>query len=137
MDKVRETQATSTIVEQQEVIKPTAPSGPQMKVGFIPPTSSRTDDGLLDCPESYPNLPQKMGTPFSNEIKMIHGMNLCAKTGQVLYLCSWKQDLDLFYFTPSWVLGQSMLNENGYKLIAEFYQHFAEEMNPSKLQDDI
>jgi len=61
------------------------------RVGFQPPPVSDFTDsvGYLECPQEHQNLEEMPGSPWINEPKMIHGMRICDRTNQVLYLCSW------------------------------------------------
>ena len=128
------------------------PTGHQQlfKVGFRPPTIEThigNSQTKVESPSDYPNLSVKMGNPWSNNAKMIHGMRVCEKTGQVMYMCSWQQDYFQYFYTPSWVLSQTIMSggdgtdsaedsvsQNYYKLIAEFYHNFAENMEIHKVE---
>ena len=72
-------------------------------------------EGLLCVPGQF----------SQNLVRAIHGMRVCDITGQVLYLCTWEQDLVSHYYTPSWVLAPMLTTERGYKAIANFFSHFA------------
>jgi hypothetical protein len=59
-----------------------------------------------------------------------------------MYLCSWEQDYMSFFYTPSWVLSDLLMDKDSenlqsYKLIAEFYHYFAERMQLHQLEDQI
>ena len=66
-----------------------------------------------------------------NLVRAVHGMRVCEDTGQVLYLCTWEQDLVSHYYTPSWVLAPLLTTERGYKAIANFFSHFASDTQVS------
>ena len=86
----------------------------------------------LDCPEEHSHLVKKMGYPWVNIPKMVHGMRVCDKTGHVMYLVSWQQDFQQYFYTPSWTLGSLLMSTPdglNMRLIAEFYHSFAEEMD--------
>lgn len=75
----------------------------------------------LHPPASLSKLTPVPGSPFHNLLKAVHGMRICDVTGQVLYLCTWEQDLVTNFFTPSWVLAPLIMTDRGYKAIALFY----------------
>ena len=114
------------------------------KTGFIPPTAEthasfdENNKLIIECPQQYPDLEQKLGNPWQNIPKMIHAMKIFPSTGQTMYLCSWKQDFLQYFYTPSWVLSSLLMDKNSeslqnYKLIAEFYQYFADNSEVVKL----
>ena len=70
--------------------KPSRPLGGSFVNSFGVSFRAPQDD--LDCPDEHNHLTKKMGYPWCNIPKMIHGMRVCEKTGHVMYLVSWQQD---------------------------------------------
>lgn len=63
-----------------------------ISVGFRPPdleTFKTSQDDKLLVATDFPHLTPIDGQAWDNTPLQIHGMKICCKTFQILYLCSW------------------------------------------------